>query len=372
MSLLARYAEHLFWLARYTERASSLSRIIETHAAYDRGREAETSWAWLVKLYADDEIFAAKNEEASARNVLHFYIRDLSHTGSILSSIRSARENARTLRAVLPTEMWVHINEFYNRLMVMGEREIEPINLSRTCGTIRAGANAQLGIATSTLYRDEGWRFYELGAMIERADQTSRLLDVKFAQLATTSGASEERDVSDTSHWALVLRSAAAYQAFHRHEACRIEPNRIAAFLTINASHPRAVAYCVLEMERVVNELRRRYKLGRTSRALERLDELHGALAEFESRSELVGVLNQFNDGLQRRLNALSGEIGTAFFGHGETPPIVPGKPAEPAPAAPSKAAPAATAPAPKAEPEASSPPSGAVASPRAKSRQKT
>ncbi|MDX2259815.1 MAG: alpha-E domain-containing protein [Hyphomicrobiaceae bacterium] len=365
MSLLARYAEHLFWLARYTERASSLSRIIETHAAYDRGREAETSWAWLVKLYADDALFAARNEEASARNVLHFYIRDLNHPGSILSTIRFARENARTLRAVLPTEMWVHINEFYNRLMVMGEREIEPINLSRTCGTIRAGANAQLGIATSTLYRDEGWRFYELGAMIERADQTSRLLDVKFAQLATMSGASEERDLTDTSHWALVLRSAAAYQAFHRHEACRIEPNRIAAFLTINASHPRAAAYCVLEMERVVNELRRRYKLGRTSRALERLDELHGALAEFESRSDLVGVLHQFNDGLQRRLNALSEEIGTAFFGHGETTPVVPSIPAEAAsPAAPKSTQAAAD--------QAAAPAPAETKPPRPKARQKS
>lgn len=201
MSLLARYAEHLFWMARYMERADSLARIIETHAAYDRGRESETSWKWLVQLYADDEEFEEKYTDASQRNVLHFYIRDLDHPGSILSAIKAARENARALRAYLPTEMWSQLNEFYNRIMLTGEAEIDIVHLSRTCGMIKSGCQAQFGIADSTLYRDEGWRFYGLGQFLERADQTSRLLDVKFAQLAAEKFRKTASPTRHFGHW---------------------------------------------------------------------------------------------------------------------------------------------------------------------------
>ncbi|MCV0369838.1 alpha-E domain-containing protein [Filomicrobium sp.] len=321
MSLLARYAEHLFWMARYMERADSLARIIETHAAYDRGRESETSWKWLVQLYADDEEFEEKYTDASQRNVLHFYIRDLDHPGSILSAIKAARENARALRAYLPTEMWSQLNEFYNRIMLTGEAEIDIVHLSRTCGMIKSGCQAQFGVADSTLYRDEGWRFYGLGQFLERADQTSRLLDVKFAQLAAEE--SPQDRIADTTFWALVLRSASAYQAFQRIEACRVDPDRIAVFLLLNPSHPRSVSFCTHQMERLLHELRMRCRLARTGRALHHLDELTAYLQVAQQHADLVGNLHAFNDGLQRRLNAIADELGATFFGYAPHQPIV-------------------------------------------------
>ena len=239
MSVLARNAEQLFWLARYIERAGSLARIIETHSSYGRASADDLSWGWLVALYSNQERFGKDYAETTFKNVIRFYVSDVANPGSIQFSVRAARENARALRAVIPTEMWNQLNGFYQRLSALGDTDFDLVGLSRTCGIIKDGCYAQLGVVDSTLYRDEGERFFRLGLMVERADQTSRLLDVKFAQLATSgenSGA-----IADTTFWSLILRSAAAYQAFRRQEPHGADPSRVARFLLVNGSQPRSV-----------------------------------------------------------------------------------------------------------------------------------
>src|SRR5262249_51612281 len=137
LSLLARYAEHLFWMARYIERVSSMARIIEMHMAYDRWRAEDVSWAWLVKLHSDEKNFASRYDEPSFKNVLLFYVADLENPGSVRFALRAARENARALRAVIPSEMWAQLNEFYNRFLIISEVDLDPIRLSRTCSQIK-------------------------------------------------------------------------------------------------------------------------------------------------------------------------------------------------------------------------------------------
>ncbi|MBS0244493.1 MAG: alpha-E domain-containing protein [Proteobacteria bacterium] len=313
MSLLARYAEHLFWLARYIERTAALARIIETHMSYDRARDEDVSWAWLVTLLSDEERFKKQHTEASFKNVIKFYVQDMENPGSVRFALRAARENARTLRAVIPTEMWQQINEFYNRFLVMSEADLDPIRMARTCEQIKSGCYAQLGVAESTLYRDEGWRFFRLGLMIERADQTSRLLDVKFAQLATGSDGAK---TADTTFWSLVLRSATAYQAFHRFEPRGADPNRVARFLLINSSHPRSVAHSMGEVQRLLGELRSGYGLRQVGGAQERAEETLELLHTAARDPTLVDRLHTVNDQVQRRLIELTSELGQAFFGY--------------------------------------------------------
>ncbi|MEZ5816025.1 MAG: alpha-E domain-containing protein [Hyphomicrobiaceae bacterium] len=314
MSLLSRYAEDLFWLARYIERASNLARIIETHMAYDRGRDEDVSWAWLVTLHADQERFAKSYGDASFANVIRFYVADMENPGSVRFSLRAARENARALRAVIPTEMWNHLNEFYNRILIVSDAELEPIRLWRTCAQIKDGCYAQIGVAESTLYRDEGWRFFHLGLMLERADQTSRLLDVKFAQLAT--GAQSSDRAGDATFWSLVLRSAAAYQAFIRLEHRAGDPSRVARFLLVNASHPRSVAYSVMQIRSMLDGLSSGYGLRQARFAQEKVDALFELLQVVGHETDLVGRLHAINDSLQRRLMDLTNELGQRFFGH--------------------------------------------------------
>lgn len=316
MSLLARYAEELFWLARHLERASSLARIIEMHMSFDRGRDEENSWAWLVALHSDQQRFAARHRDATFANVIDFYIADFDNPGSVLFALRAARENARALRAIIPTEMWIQLNEYYNRQMAMSRSDLDPIRLSRTCGQIKYGCYAQLGVVEGTLYRDEGWRFFRMGSMIERADQTSRLLDVKFAQLATHAGPVER--LADATFWSLVLRSAAAYQAFHRFERRGADPERVARFLLLNSSHPRSISCCIGEIRQQLHELRSGYGLRGTGKAQEQAEILMDVLRAAGADPKLYVHLHRLNDQLQRRLIELTENLGRTFFGYPE------------------------------------------------------
>ena len=183
-SLLSRYAESVFWMARYFERAESVARILETQTSFQRGR-TDNSWAWIVALYSDEEDFAKAFSEPSAENVIRYYMAYADNPGSIQSSIRSARENARALRPMLSTDMWYQLNDFHNRLIAFGPSDFSEVRLSRTCAAIKRGCYAQVGIAENTVYHDETWPFFRLGLYVERADQMSRLLDVRFAQQRT-------------------------------------------------------------------------------------------------------------------------------------------------------------------------------------------
>jgi uncharacterized alpha-E superfamily protein len=312
VSLLARNAEQLFWLARYIERAGSLARIIEIHSSYGRAGADDLSWGWLVALYSNADLFAKSYPETTFKNVVDFYVADASNPASIRFAVRAARENARALRAVIPNEMWTQLNAFHQRLAILGESDFDLVGLSRTCGLIKVGCYAQLGVVDSTLFRDEGERFFRLGLMIERADQTTRLLDVKFAQLA--SGDAAGRAIADPTFWSLVLRSAAAYQAFRRNEPHGADPSRVARFLLVNASQPRSVTYCVHEIQRVLEELRSGYQLRQTHRALEMVEILREGLQSAARDRDLVRRLHTINDWLQGRLIALTTELDAAFF----------------------------------------------------------
>jgi len=315
VSLLARYAENLFWLARYIERASSLAGIIETHMAYDRARAEDVSWAWLVTLHSDQEKFASLYADTSFKNVLKFYMADINNPGSVRFTLRAARENARALRATIPSEMWVQLNEFYNRFLVISDADLDPIRLSRTCSQIKHGCCAQLGVADSTLYRGEGWRFFLLGLMIERADQTSRLLDVKFAQLKTNA----TNQVADAVFWSLILRSAAAYQTYHRIEQRGPDPNRVARFLLVNPHHPRSINYCLRQIQFMLNELCSDFQLLQVSSAQTRSMAMIEILQQAAGDQYLVANLHGTNDEIQRGLMALTNDLATSFFGYSET-----------------------------------------------------
>src|SRR5271154_3488061 len=128
--LLARYAECLFWLGRFVERAENLARILEVHETYARDRSGARDWYSIVQLNADEEPFAEKHNVASAKNVIRFYLTDRENPTSIVNTVRYARENARTLRPLVSTEMWVQLNVFYNRLTELSTEDLAPGNLA--------------------------------------------------------------------------------------------------------------------------------------------------------------------------------------------------------------------------------------------------
>ncbi len=243
-SLLSRYAESVFWMARYFERAESLARVIETQTSFQRGRE-DTSWAWIVALYSDEKAFAKAFPETTAENVIRYYMAYIDNPGSIQSSIRSARENARALRPMLSTDMWYQLNDFCNRLFAFAPNDFSEVRLSRTCDAIKRGCYAQIGVAENTLYHDETWPFFKLGLYLERADQTSRLLDVRFAQQQT--GMARDEGQFDFTFWTILLRAASAYHSYRRVFPRHIDPHEVARFMIFDPRLPRSIAFCLGE-----------------------------------------------------------------------------------------------------------------------------
>ena len=310
-------------MARYFERAESLARVIETQTSFQRGRE-DNSWAWIVALYADEKAFAKAFPETkpTAENVIRFYMAYIDNPGSIQSSIRSARENARALRPMLSTDMWYQLNDFYNRLFAFGPNDYSEMRLSRTCDAIKRGCYAQLGVAESTLYHDETWPFFRLGLFLERADQTSRLLDVRFARQAT--GQAQDAGRYDFTFWTILLRAASAYHSYRRVNPHHIDPNEVARFLIFDPRLPRSLAFCLGEIQAMIEFLRRNCGLKNAAAAADQAENMIAGLETASKDEHLLEGLHQFNDWVQLGLIKLADELGQAFFGYAQTPEAAP------------------------------------------------
>ena len=310
--LLARYAESLFWMARYLERVENLARLLDvTQTSEAPGREAE-SWFALVRINADEAGFAARGLVPGADSVKRFYLLDATNATSIPASLEAARTNARTLRPLISTEMWMQLNVFHRDMTAIPPDALQGDRLSRLCRLLKEGVQTHTGITEGTFFRDQGWFFYQLGRLIERADQTTRLIDIRYHLLVPAAG--EERRVAELTQWGAVLRAAAGYHAFRRIAPPGFTPADVVAFLLADTAFPRSVALCVEQMEWLLGQLRSRYGLRGTVPALERIEELRGGLLGRPVERLIADGLHQFLDGVQRDLILLAAEIGTAFF----------------------------------------------------------
>ncbi|GAC1338215.1 MAG: alpha-E domain-containing protein [Acetobacteraceae bacterium] len=308
-ALLTRDAEGLFWVARYLERVENLARLIDVTQTFESpGREAE-SWTALVAIFADHE--GLKDQEINAATVKHFYLLDANNPNSIPAALNLARTNARTLRPLISTEMWMQLNVFHRTVMAITPADLNGDALSRLCRVIKEGVQAHTGITEGTFFRDQGWHFYMLGRLVERADQMTRLLDIKYHLLVR--GSEEERRRVELTQWNAVLRAAAGYHAFRRVAQAGFAPWDVVSFLLSDTSFARSVALCVRDLEWHLHQLRSRYGLRDAAAVLERVDELRLALGQGSGFLQPNG-LHEFLDHLQRDLSCVADEIGTAFF----------------------------------------------------------
>ena len=311
--LLARYADCIFWLARYVERAENLARILDVNETFSRDSRGGQNWRSIVQLNSDEEHFFASHKAAAADNVVNFYVIDGDNPTSIVSTIRYARENARTLRPFISTEMWVQLNVFYNRLAELSAEDLAPGNLAALFTMIKEGCQTHTGITEGTFFRDQGWYFYQIGRYIERADQTTRLLDNKYYILTKGAGSDAPFEVGQ---WHAVLRSASGYHAFRRIHSSDLTPARVAAFLLFNPAFPRSVHLCLREVQSALTELKSRYALRGGNDVAEGLDQLRAILGARSIEQVIAGGLHEFIDFIQRYLIAITIRLSTAFFGH--------------------------------------------------------
>lgn len=310
--LLSRYAEALFWLARYMERIENLARILDVTDTFVRHGVDQTGWRSVIQINADEERFLKRYGEANAATVAEFYLVDRENPTSIASSLFAARENARTLRPLISTEMWAQINVFYNRVRGLTAADAAPSRVSGLCAYLKEQCQAHAGITDGTFFRDQGWAFYNIGKYIERGDQTSRLVDIKYHTLLPTTD--DVGGAVDISQWHALLRTASGYHAFRRVYPSGMTPAYVAGFLLLNHSFPRSVVLCVRQIEVYLTQLSSGYSLRGAYEAQERLDELRAALLDQTIDDILSRGLHEFLDWVQRQFIEVHNAVAAAFW----------------------------------------------------------
>jgi len=253
--VLSRTADHLFWMARYTERAENTARMldvnIQTQLLPQSVEAAEQSWRALLGISELLPAFDAKHGILSRQDVLDFMVCDPTNPSSIASCLTSARENARAVRGTLTTEVWETQNTTWLEMATLLKEGVLERDPSEFFEWVKHRSHLSRGVTIGTMLKDEAFYFIRLGTFLERADNTARLLDVKFHG---TDGERLSANDTDFYHWAAVLRSVSAFETYRKTYRDVITPERIAELLVLRGEMPRSLMACMTE---VVNNLAR-------------------------------------------------------------------------------------------------------------------
>ena len=309
-TLPARYGEASFWLARYMERIENLARMLDVTESFARDDRGVGNWRSVAQINGDDVRFRDKYPRATGDDALSFYMLDGDNPTSIRFAMRGAYQNARTLRPLISTEMWTQINVFNKEIEGLGAADISASRLSALCGRIKDGCHTHAGLIEATLYRDQGWSFYQVGKYLERADQTTRLLDAQHHLLMA-----ERDDLSaDRVEWQVLLRAAAGYHAFRRMSPRSIGREAVVGFVLFDEAFPRSIRMCVRTVGTLLERLRQTYPMLRSSKPLEAYDALDVSLTDRGFARMIATHLHDYLDLLQQQIGGLSDEITRAYF----------------------------------------------------------
>jgi uncharacterized alpha-E superfamily protein len=301
--MLSRTADHMFWMARYTERAENIARMLDANleAAMLPHTEDEEARAWqsMLGISGLQSAFSIGHAMASRQEVLDFLVRDALNPSSIVSCLNLARENARAVRGALTTELW----ETHNATWLMLQRHIRNEFLRQHPGRffewVKYRAHLARGVAIGTMLRDEAYWFIRLGIFLERADNTARILDAKFLAVPNAERSPSEHDFY---YWASLLRSVSGFEIYRKAYRDVISPSRVAELLMLRADMPRSLLACMEEVvqnlaqlrndasgatERLAGRVHAELKFGRIEEILEA--GLHDYLGRFLQRIYEIG-----------------------------------------------------------------------------------
>ncbi len=306
--MLSRTADHLFWMSRYIERSENTARMLDvnyqTSLLPQSSAAAEQAWHGLLSISELSHDYRSRHGAIDPQRVQAYMVRDERNPSSILCCLRAARENARAIRGTLTTEVWETTNQTwleFNRLLKEGLLERDPSALFEW---VKFRSHLSRGVTVGTMLQDEAFNFIRIGSFLERADNTARLLDVKFHAAQDEYHGAQSRDSeADFYHWSAILRSVSAFEIYRKVYRNVIEPQKVAELLILREDMPRSLAHC---MSKVVGNLKRVANAqsaetlrlaGRLNCDLEyaRIDEiletgLHAFLSQFLDRVGDLGV----------------------------------------------------------------------------------
>ncbi len=259
--MLSRTADHLFWMARYTERAENTARMLDVRVQYSlmpqSERAAQQGWRSMLDVCELEAPFDAKYGAPTQQDVIDFMVRDPDNPSSIASCLREARENARAVRGTLTTEVWETENTTWLELRHHLDSRMFEQHPAQFLAWVKHRSHLSRGVTLGTMFQDEAFNFIRLGTFLERADNTARILDVKFKFLASDTGQAGAQ--GDFYYLAALLRSVSAFEIYRKVYRDTITPARVAALLILHAKMPRSLVACLAavlaNLQEVRNEL---------------------------------------------------------------------------------------------------------------------
>lgn len=288
--MLSRVAENVYWLARYVERAENTARMlrVNTRLVLDTPKGVNPGWEPLLTISGLDEAFAECCDSATERSVVKFLIGETSNPGSIVNSLEAARENMRTVREMLPRSAWEKLNELHIYAKENAQKGISKRGRDEYLDEIITGSQHFTGLLNSVMYRDQAYHFIRIGRSLERADMTTRIIDVRSTDLLEE--AQVESRSLDAIQWISVLKSLSGYQSYRRHKDIRINRSEVLQYLFLDELFPRSVMHCHAAVEESVSLLPNSDKSIHALRVMQKT--IQRIKTETISQSELHDVID--------------------------------------------------------------------------------
>jgi len=311
--MLSRVADSIYWMSRYIERAENVARFIDVtlNLTADLPAGSLPQWQPLVDTTGDAALFKKRHGAATQQRVVQFLTFDADYPNSIRACLRAARENARSVREAISSEMWERLNSFY--LMVNSAAD-DPRRLrdpQDLFASVKMSSHEFAGVTDATMSHGEGWHFCRLGRHLERADKTSRILDVKYFLLLPA--AAYVGTTFDDIQWAAVLKSASAFEMYRKRYG-RLSPDRIVDFLLLDDEFPRAIRFCLMEARESAHAISGTPRGMFRSPLEQRLGEVCSGLAYAQVDEIVANGLHEYLDDLQTQMNLIGADIHETFF----------------------------------------------------------
>jgi uncharacterized alpha-E superfamily protein len=312
--LLGRTASSLFWMARYMERAENMARLIEVSYRISLMpkpfRAHQDDWRSTLKSAHCEATFDAKYDAATQENVIHHLVLDRENPSSIRSCMETARNNGRAVRTALSRDIWESLNATWNELSVIKVSQLGSDKLPGFLDWIKQRSMLFRGAMLGTALRRDSFHFSQLGAFIERADNTARILDVKY-HILLPRGAGPGSAI-DVQQWASLLRSVSAHRAYrwaYRHAS--YQPWNVAQFLILNMAMPRSLVFCYDWIDRSMDDLEKEY--GETMPCHQTAKQTAKMLSTSDMEEIFQSGLHEFLSDFIDSNNRLTSEIATAY-----------------------------------------------------------
>ncbi|TNE60917.1 MAG: alpha-E domain-containing protein [Alphaproteobacteria bacterium] len=309
--MLGRTANGLFWMFRYIERAENIARLVDAglRMSLTRSGDADDEWTSVLCSAGVADGYKARHEAVTEAHAVDFLLRDTENPSSVMSVVQSARDNARMVRTALTREAWEATNELWMDMKSMLAKPVRGENLPDLLGAIKRQTALIRGAFHGTMLRNEIFDFARVGTFIERADNTARILDVKYYVLLPS--VSYVGSSLDNVQWESILRSVSAHRSYRWVYEAEYQPTNIADYLILNARMPRSLAYCYRKIGDSLESLARDY--GESHMA-------HLTATKTLARLEGRDIADIFDEGLHEFLvgfiiqnNKLGSEIAEAY-----------------------------------------------------------